>query len=233
MDTHSAALARTTNEFDAGNESAISAISWPAILGGGVAATALSLILLALGSGLGLSSISPWQNAGASAKALGIGTAIWLVAMQLISSGFGGYLAGRLRTRWVGVHTDEVFFRDTAHGFLVWAVSVVVTAAWLASAAASLAGSTAAGAMGAGVVAAEANPDGQRAYLAQRPPRMDATSPSTSDDSVAQAKTSADAARKAAAYASLWIFVSLLVGAFSASYAATWGGRSRDRVAHS
>jgi hypothetical protein len=52
----------------------------------------------------------------------------------------GGYLAGRLRTKWVQVHTDEVYFRDTAHGLLVWALGMVVTAAFLTSAATSIAG---------------------------------------------------------------------------------------------
>jgi hypothetical protein len=52
----------------------------------------------------------------------------------------GGYLAGRLRTKWANIHTDEVYFRDTAHGFLAWAVALVITAAFLASAASSMAG---------------------------------------------------------------------------------------------
>jgi hypothetical protein len=41
--------------------------------------------------------------------------------VQWLSSGLGGYLTGRLRTKWVGIHTDETFFRDTAHGFMAWA----------------------------------------------------------------------------------------------------------------
>ena len=44
----------------------------------------------------------------------------------------------------------------------------------------------------------------------------------------ATAKETADEARKASAYAALWIFVSLLIGAFVASLAATLGGRQRD-----
>ena len=46
----------------------------------------------------------------------------------------GGYLAGRLRTKWASVHNDELYFRHTAHGFLAWAVASLVTAAMLASA---------------------------------------------------------------------------------------------------
>ena len=41
-------------------------------------------------------------------------------------------------------------------------------------------------------------------------------------------KSAADEARKASAYASLWLVVSLLVGAFVASLMATFGGRQRD-----
>ena len=115
-------------------------LSWPAVLAGAFAAAALWLILLALGAGIGLSSVSPWSNMGASASAIGIGAIVWLIVTQIIAAAIGGYLAGRLRTKWVNIHTDEVYFRDTAHGFLVWAVGLVVTAAFLASAATSMVG---------------------------------------------------------------------------------------------
>src|ERR1035438_10481795 len=124
-------------------------VSWPAVMGGAFVTAALSLILLSLGTGLGLSSISPWTNTGASASTIGAAAIVWVIMMQLIASAMGGYLAGRLRTKWVSIHSDEVYFRDTAHGFLAWAVAVVITAAFLASAAASMAG----GAMQAGAPA--------------------------------------------------------------------------------
>ena len=103
-------------------------------------AAALSLILLSLGTGLGFSAISPWSNNGTSAAAIGAGAIVWLIVTQVLASALGGYLGGRLRTKWTGVHTDEVYFRDTAHGLLVWAVSIVITAGFLASAAVSFAG---------------------------------------------------------------------------------------------
>jgi hypothetical protein len=103
-------------------------------------AAALSLILLSLGTGLGFSAVSPWSNNGASATAIGSGAIVWLILTQVLASALGGYLGGRLRTKWTGVHTDEVYFRDTAHGLLVWAVGMVITAGFLASAAASFAG---------------------------------------------------------------------------------------------
>lgn len=126
----------------AGNavESSKSAVSWAAIIAGALTATAVSLILLALGSGLGFAAASPWQEARPSAKAIAVTSIIWLVVMQWVSSGIGGYLTGRLRTKWVGTHTHEVFFRDTAHGLLSWAVATVVTVGLLTSATSSLVG---------------------------------------------------------------------------------------------
>src|ERR1035437_4281410 len=110
-----------------------SAVSWGAIVAGAAAAAALSLILLMLGIGLGLSSVSPWAHYGVSAATFGVSAILWVTLTQLLASGLGGYLAGRLRTRWVGAHVDEVYFRDTAHGFLAWAVAALASAALLTS----------------------------------------------------------------------------------------------------
>jgi hypothetical protein len=133
-------------------ESSRSAVAWPAIFAGAFVAAAASLVLVVLGAALGLAS-SPWARTGASAAAFGVGAAIWLIVTQWIASGVGGYLAGRLRTKWVGVHDHEVFFRDTAHGFIPWAVATVVTAIVLASSLSSLvgAGTQAASTVAAGV----------------------------------------------------------------------------------
>jgi hypothetical protein len=125
-----------------------SAASWPAIIAGAFVAASVSLVLLALGSGLGFASISPWPGHGVSAKAFAITTAIWLIVMQWISSGLGGYITGRLRTKWSGTHTHEVFFRDTAHGLVMWAVATVLVAATLATSAFSVLGSGARAASG-------------------------------------------------------------------------------------
>src|SRR5215471_10040673 len=127
-------------------ESATSAVSWAAIVAGAFAIAAVALILLALGSGLGLASVSPWYNSGPSATTFGVWAAIWLVVVQWISAALGGYVTGRLRTKWVGVHTDEVYFRDTAHGFLAWAVAAVIIAAALSSVVTSVVGGAARGA---------------------------------------------------------------------------------------
>ncbi len=89
-----------------------SAVSWGAIV---AAAAALSMILRVLGLGLGLSSISPWTRAGVSAANIGISVIVWISVTQVLASGMGGYLTGRLRVRWLALHTDEVYFRDTAH----------------------------------------------------------------------------------------------------------------------
>jgi hypothetical protein len=129
----------------------VSALSWAAIIGGALAAAALSLILLALGAGLGFASLSPWANAGATATTFGVTAAIWLIVVQWLSSAFGGYLAGRTRARWNGLHTDESVFRDTTHGVLSWALATVIVAALLSAAAAAVVGGTfhAASAIGA------------------------------------------------------------------------------------
>jgi hypothetical protein len=113
---------------------AASGVSWAAVFAGGIAAAAISIILLLFGAGLGLSSVSPWPHAGVSATTFTVLAAIWLIIVQWVASIFGGYMAGRLRTKWVGVHTDEVFFRDTAHGFLAWALGTLIVAGLLATA---------------------------------------------------------------------------------------------------
>lgn len=297
------------------------AISWSAILAGATAAAALSLILLLLGAGLGLSSVSPWAHKGVSASTFGVSTIVWLTVTQILAAGMGGYLAGRLRIKWAGVHVDEVYFRDTAHGFLAWAVASLATAALLTSvigsivnggvqAAASLAGGAANATMTAGATAAgsemaksdnaSGSESGAMGYFVDSLFRKDSnlasatsternvittdtaqeTAPisevtrifinsmstkalpptdltyisqlvsshtglnqqeaekrvndiysnmqTTKHNAELAAKVAADKARKASIYATLWLFVSLLMGAFSASLAATWGGCCRD-----
>lgn len=114
------------------------AVSWAAIFAGALAAAAVSLILLAIGAGFDLLAVSPWSGAGATLTTFTVMTAIWYIVIQWVSAGVGGYLAGRLRTRWVGTHTHEVFFRDTAHGLVTWAASSILAATLLTSAASSL-----------------------------------------------------------------------------------------------
>src|SRR6478736_1686266 len=127
-------------------ESSVSAVSWPAVAAGAVASCALTLVLLAFGIGLGLSVVSPWSGSGVSATTFKIGTGLYLVVIAMLSSSIGGYIAGRLRTGWTGVHSDEVYFRDTAHGFIAWAFASVLGAILLASPASSLIGGAASGA---------------------------------------------------------------------------------------
>lgn len=313
-----------------------SAVSWGAVFAGATAAASLSLILLILGTGLGMSSVSPWAQEGISAKTFGISTILWITFMSFAASAIGGYIAGRLRTKWVGVHTHEVFFRDTAHGFLAWGVATLATAFFLTSVTAAIVtGGVKAGAAVASGAASTASAttavvtegideqnadrtlnyfidslfrsDNREAQGAVTQPesvadqdtatapgaasrlernRTPATQASASETSaevariflnafwrnedlsaedsryiaqlVAQrtnltlqeaeqrvrdtyarlqtrmaemektAKEAADTARATSAYASLWFFVALLLGAFIASLAATFGGRQRD-----
>ncbi len=289
---------------NAGNlESSTSALSWSAVIGGAFAASALSLLLLALGTGLGFTSVSAYQGAGASAATVGIGAAVWLIVAQILSSGFGGYLAGRLRTKWTNVHSDEVYFRDTAHGFLVWALGAILSAVFLASAASSLIGGGASllSSMGGGLAqvagkaagsagdaaksisdpgafitdtlmrtqkpAPNADPKdvtaevgriiatsvkngeiapADKTYVAQvisaRTGLSQADAEKRIDDTLQQAKDTAakaeakardaaDAARSASGYAALSLVISMLIGAFCASYGAIIGGKARDHVA--
>ncbi len=128
------------------DEAAGSSVAWAAVIGGAVAAASLSVILLALGAGLGLSAVSPWPNSGATVTHVAVTAVIWLIVVQWLSSGLGGYLTGRLRTRWAGIHDHEVHFRDTANGFLAWALATVLSVAVLASGASSLIGGVTQGA---------------------------------------------------------------------------------------
>jgi hypothetical protein len=128
----------------------VSAVSWGAILAGTAVAAASSLLLFALAVGLDLASVSSWPHRGLSPRSLTTLAAITLVVTQWISAGLGGYITGRLRTSWVGTHTHEVFFRDTAHGFITWCVATVLLASGAVAAVAS--SPTAALQRGAGVV---------------------------------------------------------------------------------
>lgn len=275
-----------------------SAVSWGAILAGAAAAAAVSLILLMLGVGLGLSSVSPWARDGVSATTFGASTIVWITLTQLAASAFGGYLAGRLRHRWANTHTDEVYFRDTAHGFLAWAVASLVTVTLLASAVGSILSGGAQVAGSAASTGAQLLPKPDSAEtsmgyfvdsLFRKEGGVAATSPATEPASAAQlqevgrifssnlqtntlppadasyvgqlvaqrtglpqadaekrvatvygqmqnqrqtAKAAAleavEKSRKLSAYAALWLFIALLMGAFVASWVATYGGRRRD-----
>jgi hypothetical protein len=261
------------------NDSNSSGVSWGAVIAGAFVAAALSLALLALGTGVGLSAASPWANVGASSSAIGWTAVIWMVVMQFIASSIGGYLAGRLRTKWVNVHTHEVYFRDTAHGFLVWAVGLVMTAAFLTSAAASMIGGAARSSATMAATSGSAQPgpglngyfvdsflrtgsphttpindsvrgeiglillhslregtmsSSDKSYLSQIVAAQTGLDPNEAGDRVntvyARAQQAADTTRKAIAHSMYWTFLALLVGAFCASFAATFGGKQRDRV---
>jgi hypothetical protein len=101
-------------------------------------AVATTITLLALGAGIGFTSISPWAGSGASATGFAVGGAIWLIVMQWVSSALGGYLTGRMRTRWSSIGSDEVFFRDTVHGLTAWAIATIVTVAVVIAAGSSV-----------------------------------------------------------------------------------------------
>ena len=124
-------------------EASKSAVSWAAIFAGTAVAISISLVLLTLGSGLGLATLTPSTRSAASPGSLAALVTVWIIVVQWLSAASGGYVTGRLRTRWVGTHTHEVFFRDTAHGFVTWAVATAIVAMVVGSATSSmLAGGT-------------------------------------------------------------------------------------------
>ncbi|AOF92691.1 hypothetical protein [Sinorhizobium sp. RAC02] len=186
---------------DVGVESSTPALAWGPVIGGAVAAAATSIILLLLGSGVGLTMVSPWAGDSASFTTVGVTAAIWFVVVQWLASALGGYLTGRLRTKWANVHTDEVFFRDTAHGFLSWALATVVVVGMAGSAFTSLAGTgvqaastvaaTATVAGSAAAASSDASPDAATGYftdLLLRPQNL--TTRAQGDDASATAEIS-------------------------------------------
>jgi hypothetical protein len=250
-------------------------VSWGAVVAGAIAAAALTLVLLAFGAGMGFSAVSPWGNSGVSISTFEISTGLYLIVVAMLASTIGGYIAGRLRTKWVGVHMHEVFFRDTAHGFLAWGFATVLSAAFLTAAASNITGGASTASVSAIQSAGSGGPTDyyvdlllrsnptasptttdlgatrseiarilmnglrvgdvpapDRAYMVQLIAARVGISQEDADKRVSevinQAKTALDNARKAAAQLSLWLTASLLIGAFSASLAATEGGYVRD-----
>ncbi|MGR9163355.1 hypothetical protein [Rhizobium leguminosarum] len=178
-------------------ESSKSAMTWGPIFGGAAAAIGVTLILLLLGSGVGLTMVSPWSGQSSSLGTVGVTAAIWLVVVQWLSSGLGGYITGRLRTKWAAVHTDEVFFRDTAHGFISWALATIFVAGFLASSLTSLAGAgaqavgSAATAAGSAASSTASVADLPTAYFTDALLRPEqARAGATSDDAAATAEVS-------------------------------------------
>jgi hypothetical protein len=124
--------------------SAPDSFQWGPVIGGALAATALSFILLSFGSAIGLSiaSTSPsWRDASA---ALALLSGLYLILQAVISFGVGGYVAGRSRIA-VSAEPDSLERRDGTHGLLAWALAIVIgagLAAWIGAAAASRAPAT-------------------------------------------------------------------------------------------
>jgi hypothetical protein len=139
-------------------EPGVPGVSWAAVTAGAVVSLALTLLLLSFGAGLGFAVVSPWGNAGVSATTFEIGTGLFFIVMAMISSSLGGYLAGRLRTKWIGLRSAEVLFRDSAHGFVAWALASVLGAILLASPASSLIGGALSGATQATANATRSSP---------------------------------------------------------------------------
>jgi hypothetical protein len=246
MDIETAAPAATTT-------SGPSAVSWGAVFAGAAVASAISLLLLVLAAGLNLAAFSLAPLRRGSPVAVTAMAAITLIVTQWVSSGVGGYLTGRLRTRWIDTHTHEVFFRDTAHGFITWAVATLFMALALGSAASSLVGAGLTGTAGTrspahrlgtrelvSTAQAQDVPTGEEMQAQLVIPNGPRERPATSlvqDSGMSltqdpgedrDASPLTERARKDAAFGSLMTALSMVVGAFIASVAAAVGGRRRD-----
>ena len=116
-------------------------VDWGAVLAGAAIASALSVVLLTFGSAIGLSFTSPWSDGRLSAKWVASLAVFWTLSQQIGAAIAGGYVAGRMRSRWAGTAEHEVEFRDGLHGGLVWALSVIISTIVLVSAS-SLIGKT-------------------------------------------------------------------------------------------
>ncbi|ABD08286.1 conserved hypothetical protein [Rhodopseudomonas palustris HaA2] len=258
-----------------GDLSGKSGVSWAAVVAGAVVSCALTLVLLAFGAGVGFSVVSPWGSEGVSATTFKIGTGLYFIVIAMISSAVGGYLAGRLRAKWVGIDSNEITFRDTAHGLLVWALATVVGAALLAAPASALIGgvgaatsTVASAARSSGAMdgyvdqllragpapQAQGNPSesrgeltrlltssvengdglsaGDRSYVANlvaaRTGLSQADAEQRVDQVVTGLKSSLEDARQAGQQLSIWLTLSLFIGALSACLAAMEGGGLRD-----
>jgi hypothetical protein len=140
-------------------------VCWGAIVAGAAVACATTLLLLALAVGGGLTAISPWDGEGVSATTISVAAGIGLIAMAVIVAGLGGYITGRMRYAWEDVHEHERFFRDTAHGFVTWAVATLITATVLVGATTHIVAGASAGsipAAGAGAAQAASSKPGDR-----------------------------------------------------------------------
>jgi hypothetical protein len=103
-------------------------VEWGPVFAGGAMAAAVSFVLLTFGAAIGLSFVSPWSNAGASTRVIASIAIFWTMAQQIGAAMIGGYIAGRMRSRWGELNEHEVEFRDGLHGGLVWAVGLIIAA---------------------------------------------------------------------------------------------------------
>ena len=108
-------------------------LSWSAILAGAAVSLALSLLLLVLAAGFGMQlggfGLATRGSLAGFTPVLGA----WAIVAQVAPAALGGYLSGRLRHGWTGVHGDEGHFRDTAQGLIAWAVATLAGAVLLAA----------------------------------------------------------------------------------------------------
>ncbi len=102
-------------------------LDWTPVVAGTFAAAALAFVLhsFAIALGLSMSSTAPtWRDTSAVLVLL---SGLYILLVALVSYGFGGYVAARLRARMAGPPAEEVEFRDGMHGLIVWALATLLT----------------------------------------------------------------------------------------------------------
>ena len=131
-------------------------VEWTPVIAGAIVASALSFVMFTFGSSLGmaLASSSPtWRDASVGLALL---SGLYVILTTVVSLGLGGYIAGRLRSRWpTGPDTNELEFWDGIHGLLVWALAVALGALLAAAATAAIASTAAPTASAPNTTAAE------------------------------------------------------------------------------
>ena len=135
---------------------ATSFLQWTPVFAGALVASAVSLVLIAFGTALGLGIVSSSPTWRDTSPALTVVSGLYLLLAALVSFGVGGYVAGRLRERWdPSAHSDVAEFRDGTHGIVAWALAVVITGVVAAASAASLSSKTAPPASSSATTASE------------------------------------------------------------------------------
>jgi hypothetical protein len=108
-------------------------LEWSAILGGAVLSAAITTVMAAFGSAIGLSLVSADTARSTGMTALTIAAGLWAIWITVSACWAGGYLAGRMRRPAADASDHERHVRDGAHGLVVWAAGALIVTALASS----------------------------------------------------------------------------------------------------